>query len=282
MMKAMDESNVKKAVIFGMPIIKKWNATEPIPPKYYLDDDAICYYYMRTDEIVAEEYLKLSKKNQDRFVPLLCGFNPTDRFAVDYVREMLDKYPFFRGIGEILCRHDDLTNITQGEVARPNHAAMKPIYELCAERNLPVLLHQNSTSIGGVDSFRYMHELEEVLKHHPDTTFIWAHVGISRRIYHDDYHVIVDSTLTKYPNLYVDLSWVVYEEVICENLVPKPQWLDTIKKHVDRIFIGSDVVGEFEKIGPTMAKYNKLLEMLDDSEAKKVAYRNAQELWFAK
>lgn len=277
----MRQTNISKSVIFGLPIIKKWNATEKVAPEYYLDDDAICYYYQRTDEIVAEQYLKLPEALRNRFAPLLCGFNPTDGFSIRYVEEMLEKYPFFRGIGELLFRHDDLTNITAGEVARPNHKAMLPIYKLCGERNLPVLIHQNSTSIGGADAFRYMHELEEVLQLFRETTFIWAHVGISRRIYNENYHVVIDSVLTQNSNLYVDLSWVVYEELICQpDMTPKPEWFAVIQKHSDRIMIGSDVIGNFEDIPETMDKYRKLLEMLPEEDAKNIAFNNANKLWF--
>jgi hypothetical protein len=277
----MRQTNISKSVIFGMPIIKKWNATEKIAPEYYLDDDAACYYYQRTDEIVAEQYLKLPKALQQRFAPLLCGFNPTDRFSFRYVQEMFEKYPFFRGIGELLFRHDDLTNITMGEVARPNHAAMLPIYQFCGEKNVPVLLHQNSTSIGGQDAFRYMHELEEVLQLYRDTKFVWAHVGISRRIYNENYHIIIDSTLTQNKNLYVDLSWIVYEELICQpDMTPKPEWFELIKKHHEKIMIGSDVIGNFEAIPGIMQKYNTLLQMLPEEAAKNIAYNNANKLWF--
>lgn len=53
-----------------------------------------------------------------RFAPLVCGFNPTDRYAARDIERTLDKYPFWRGIGEVLCRHDDLTNMTNEETAR--------------------------------------------------------------------------------------------------------------------------------------------------------------------
>jgi len=281
LLEGMDNSNVKKAVLFGVSIIQKWNAVERIAPVYYLDDDSKCYYYSRTDEIVAEHYLRLSQKNQQRIAPCICGFNPTDMFAVEYVKEMFEKYPFFKGVGEIFFRHDDLTRMTMGEIARPNHPAMLRVYEFCSEKQLPFLLHHNSMSVGGKEDFKYMSEFTEILKKFQNVDFVWAHVGISRRIYHENYHTVIDSTLTQNQNLYIDLSWLVYDEVICENGIPKEEWLEVFKKHSDKVMIGSDLLGDFKDVGKVMARYNKFLSMLPEDAAKKIAYTNAHNLWFS-
>jgi hypothetical protein len=131
---AMDDGRIAKAVVFGLPLKKKWDAFEKRPPHYYLDDNARCYYFHQTDEILADAFLYLPIPARKRFAPLVCGFNPTDKHAVRDVERMLDKYPFWRGVGEILCRHDDLTNMTNEETARVNHPGLFDIYELCAAR----------------------------------------------------------------------------------------------------------------------------------------------------
>ena len=44
----------------------------------------------------------------------MAGFNPTDIAALDHVQRLWDKYPrLFRGLGEVMCRHDDLTMLLQ-------------------------------------------------------------------------------------------------------------------------------------------------------------------------
>jgi predicted TIM-barrel fold metal-dependent hydrolase len=280
LIEAMDAANVQKAVVFGLPVKKKWEAYEKQPPHYYLDDNSRCYYFHQTDEILAREFLSLPAAEQKRFAPLICGFNPTDRYGVRDVERMLKKYPFWRGIGEVFSRHDDLTNLTNEETARVNHPALFEIFELCADKKLPFLVHHNSTSVSIHDAYEHLHELEEVLPGFPRTTFVWAHCGISRRVFHKNYHQMLISLFEKYPNLLVDISWVVYDDVICLNLEPKKHWMDLIEHYPERFSIGSDLCGHFEHLGKTMARYNRLLQALDPKARRLVALENAERLWF--
>jgi len=278
---AMDAGRIAKAVVFGLPLKKKWDAFEKRPPHYYLDDNSRCYYFHLTDEIVAESYLRLPVQARNRLAPLVCGFNPTDKYAVRDVERMFNKYPFWRGVGEILCRHDDLTNMTNEETARVNHPALSAIYELCAEKRLPVLLHQNSTSVSIHDDYEHLYELEEILERFPATQFVWAHCGISRRVFHKNYHEMVSGLLDRYSNLYVDISWVVYDDVICCALEPKRHWLDMINRYADRFCLGSDLCGHFSHLGQTMARYNVLLRSLTPRVRRLIASGNAQKIWFS-
>jgi len=278
---AMDAANVTEAVVCGLPVKKKWEAFEKRPPHYYLDDNSRCYYFNHTDQILADQLLALPAQARQRFAPLLCGFNPTDRYAVRDIQRMLDKYPFWRGVGEILCRHDDLTNLTNEEVARMNHPALLDVYRLCAERQFPVLIHQNSTSVSVHDDYEHLYELEEALDAFPQTTFVWAHCGISRRVFHKRYHEMVAQLLGRYPNLHVDVSWVVYDDVICTSLAPKQHWLDTINTYPERFCLGSDLCGHFDHLPQTMARYNGLLRVLSPRVRRLVASANAKRLWFS-
>ncbi len=277
---AMDAAGVLKAVVFGLPVKKKWESFEKKPPHYYLDDNSPCYYFNQTDEILARELERLDPGERRRFAPLICGFNPTDKYAVRDVERMLEKYPFWRGVGEILCRHDDLTNLTKEETARVNHPALFEIYDLCAARGLPVLVHQNSTSVSVHDDYEHLHELEQVLEDFPSTRFVWAHVGISRRVFHKNYHEMILSLFQKHQNLWVDISWVVYDDVVCLNLEPKKHWLEVIKDYPERFAVGSDLCGHFENLGRTMARYNRLLERLTPQAREMIARGNADRLWF--
>lgn len=285
---SMDKGNIAKNVVFGLPVKKKWEFFEPKKPTYYLGDNSKCIHYASSDEMVAFNYVKLAEDKRKRIAPTLCGFDPTDLCAIDYIEFMFEKYPIWKGIGEVLLRHDDLTNLTLGETARANHPALGPVYEFCAKKKIPVCLHQNSTSVGVHDEYEYLHEIKKRVEKYDTTTFIWAHCGVSRRVTHKDYHVMVKNMLKDHPNLHVDLSWVVYEDVICEPrkndtdpLIPKKVWLDqVICRFPDRIMIGSDLCGHFEKHGQTMARYNGLLEVLPEETRNKIARGNAEKLYF--
>ena len=66
----MDEAGISRAVIFGMPVVKKLNAFDRREPRYYLDDNARCYYYSYTDQLVIAAYESLDEVQRARFAPL--------------------------------------------------------------------------------------------------------------------------------------------------------------------------------------------------------------------
>ena len=216
---AMDQANIGKAVIFGLPVTKMWASGEREAPDYYLANDAPCYYYGYTDVIVAEMVRSLPLESQDRLYPLICGFNPVDRYAIHHIERLYEQYPqVWSGIGEALLRHDDLTAFTYGETARANHPALWPVYQFAADHDLPVLLHQNITSVTKNDHPVYLWELEEAVAEFPRTRFIFAHCGMSRRVNVPFYYQMVDRLLAQYPNLYVDYSWIIYDVIICPEV----------------------------------------------------------------
>lgn len=151
LLERMDEAKVEKAVIFGVPVTKEWSEWEPEGPNYYLSDNARCYYYALTDTLVAERYLALSKMERARFIPLLCGFNPVDKYAVKHVQRTLKLYPgVFRGIGELLLRHDDLTNLLYGQPPRADHPALETVYKLAGERGCRCCFIKTSRASGAI------------------------------------------------------------------------------------------------------------------------------------
>lgn len=42
---AMDRLGVEHTMLTGVPVVKKWDASNPDKPTYYLDNDSRAYYY---------------------------------------------------------------------------------------------------------------------------------------------------------------------------------------------------------------------------------------------
>ena len=277
---AMDQANVGKAVIFGLPVSKVWTAWEREAPDYYLANDAPCYYYAYTDVIVAEMVRSLPAEGQERLFPLLCGFNPVDRYAIRHVERLYAQYPeVWSGIGEVLLRHDDLTAFTYGESARANHPALWPVYQFAADHDLPVLLHQNVTAVSKSDHPVYLWELEEAVAEFPRTRFVFAHCGMSRRVAVPFYYQMVERLLAQYANLYVDYSWIIYDILICPEGKPSPDWLALTEKYSRRICLGSDLVARFERMGPEMQRYDPFLDQLSEGARADLCWRTAESLY---
>ncbi|MHA1382727.1 MAG: amidohydrolase family protein [Candidatus Helarchaeota archaeon] len=283
LIEAMDRANVEKAVIFGLPVSKMWAEFDRDPPNYYLANDSRCYYYAYTDVIVAEMVRSLPEKQRKRLFPLVCGFNPCDRYGIRDVKYLLKQYSdVFVGIGELLLRHDDLTALTYGETARSNHKALWPVYEYAGEHDLPVLMHQNITSVSKSDYPVYLYELEEVLRDFPRTRFILAHCGISRRLNVPFYYQMIERLLDQYPLLTVDYSWIIYDVCICPNGKPQEDWIHLTENFYDRICLGSDLVTKFEKLGPELQRYDVFLDELSQKARENVCWKTAERTYARK
>ena len=280
LIKSMNRANVGKAVIFGLPVAKLWAEYDREQPDYYLANDARCYYYAYTDVIVAEMVRALPAEQQQRLYPMMCGFNPTDKFALRDVKRLYAQYPdVWSGIGEILLRHDDLTAFTYGEVARANHRALWPIYQFAADHDLPVLVHQNITSVSKSDHPVYLYEFEEALRDFPRTRFILAHCGISRRLNVPFYHQMIERLLDQYPTLVVDYSWIIFDVIICPNGKPEREWLELTEKYSDRICLGSDLVTKFERLGPELQRYDVFLDELSEEARANLCWSTAERVY---
>ncbi|MBL4723412.1 MAG: amidohydrolase family protein [Alcanivorax sp.] len=283
MLAAMDEAGVEDAWLFGLPVVKKWQQDAPRRPRYYLGDEAPLYYYSATDDIVAGAVRDLPEDQRRRLAPFISGFNPTDMNAARHVQALIERYPgLWRGIGEVITRHDDLTALTAGEIARANHPALMKVYRLAARHDLPVLLHSNLTSLREETPI-YLGELEDALRSNPDTRFVLAHAGTSggvekRQAPLATLNEIIRALLERYDNLYVDLSWSVREHYLIKDGEPRAAWVALIEDHPDRFVLGSDVVGHFDSIGAILGEYRPLLDALPKPVADKLRAENARAL----
>lgn len=277
---AMDDNAIDHVMISGIPVAKKWHEDEPKRPRYYAGDDADAYWYSATDVIVAAAVNKLTTEQRQRFHPFLSGFNPNDKNSAAHIQRMLDLNPgLWQGIGEVFTRHDDLTALTSGDTPRANNEAMTRIYHLAAENDLPVMLHSNITSKREKNPL-YLAEIEEPLRNHPHTRFIWAHAGSSAEIHRHQAQLdfllpTLSRMLEAYPNLFVDLSWsMLTPYLLDEQGKPRDEWLRLVERFPERFMLGSDVVGRFNKLGQEMRGFDPFLDVLPEDVARKVARDN--------
>ncbi|SDU39844.1 Amidohydrolase [Pseudomonas orientalis] len=280
LLKAMADNRIEHVMISGIPVAKKWHEDEPKRPRYYAGDDADAYWYSATDVIVAAAVNKLAPEQRRRFHPFLSGFNPNDKNSAAHIQRMLDLNPgLWQGIGEVFTRHDDLTALTSGDTPRANNEAMTRIYHLAAENDLPVMLHSNITSKRERNPL-YLAEVEQPLRNHPHTRFIWAHAGTSKEIHRHQVQMdfllpTLSRLLEAYPNLYIDLSWSVLTPYLLDDAgTPRPEWVKLVERFPDRFMLGSDVVGRFNKLGKEMRRFDPFLDALPEDVAHKVARDN--------
>ena len=277
----MDESNIRYAAVFGLPLKIHGDANEKADACYYTIGDSRVNYWPATDRILLDQLDELPLRSRTRLFPFLCGFIPTDMYCLEGIEETFNRAPdVWAGIGEIILRHDKLTWKTEMETARADHPAMRGVYDFAAERDLPVLLHSN---IGTDDNERkldsnpvYVRELRTALENHPKARFIWAHAGVSYGISFDRIPDIVGGLLAEFDNLWIDLSWDVFLQKQLKKQEATQHWLDLINKYDSRFMIGTDAVGKsgIEKYASIVLEYRNVISGLETDAQRKVGFQN--------
>jgi len=243
-------NKVGRVAIFGIPLQQEWSyrIDGDRAPTYYLNTDAPLYYYSFTDAAIAMAYKSLSKEQQARFDPMITGFNPTDMYAVDHIRRVLETFPgVFSGIGEFSIHKEFVSAKIAGGVASLQDPALDRILDFAAEVGLVVLLH-NDVDVPfpkeGAEP-AYLEGTKALFKRHPNTTIIWAHMGVGRIVRPIKHQATILAQMLADPafsNVYFDISW----SEVAKYIVASPESVqitaNLINQYPDRFLFGTDEV----------------------------------------
>jgi hypothetical protein len=251
---------VPRSTLFGIPLQQHWSYANSgdYAPTYYLHTDAPLYYYSFTDAYIASLYRALSKEEQGRFDPMITGFNPADMYGVDHIRRVLKAFPgVFTGIGEFTIHKEFVSAKIPGETASLTNPALDRILNFAAESGLVVILHSDvDIPFAKTDAEPvYLSQMKALLKRHPKTTIIWAHIGLGRIVHpirvsaeaaeRSPGHVgIVEQMVTDpaFSHVSFDISW----DEVAKYAVATPDATKRVaamlNKHPDRFLFGTDTV----------------------------------------
>lgn len=247
---AMMGSKIGRSTVFGIPLQQQWSYgnTGNWAPTYYLQTDAPLYYYSFTDAQIAMAYRSLTKEQQARLDPMITGFNPTDMFAADHIRRVLETFPgVFSGIGEFTIHKEFVSAKIAGGTASLTDPALDRILDFAGDVGLVVIIHNDiDMPFPKPDQEPYMlQQMKALFTRHPDTTIIWAHVGLGRVVRPHEEQAAIVERVCKEPGLrhvYMDISW----EEVAKYITATPESIkrsaDLINRYPDRFLFGTDVV----------------------------------------
>lgn len=84
--------------------------------------------------------------------------------------------------------------------------------------------------------------------------------------------------LSTNPNLYYDISWIVFDDYIAHDDKSLSDWTKLIEKYPDRFIIGSDKVGHWDTYPNEILKYKSLINLLSTQTAEKLCSGNILKL----
>jgi hypothetical protein len=246
---SMMGSKVGRSTVFGIPLQQQWlyGNTGDWAPTYYLQSDAPLYYYSFTDAQIAMAYRSLTREQQARLDPMITGFNPTDMYAADHIRRVLETFPgVFSGIGEFTIHKEFVSSKISGEVATLTNPALDRILDFAGKVGLVVIIHNDvDMPFPKPDQEPYMlRQMKALFARHPNTTIIWAHIGLGRVVRpHEQQAAIVEKVCTD-PSLrhvYMDISW----DEVAKYLTASPETIkrsaDIINRYPDRFLFGRGI-----------------------------------------
>jgi predicted TIM-barrel fold metal-dependent hydrolase len=204
-----------------------------------------------------EQVMSLYKSDPDRFIPMLGVYQTRedkhtwthDARLPAKVEQMLGQEQW-RGVGELHVFADQ----------RRSEVLLK-IVAIAADHNLPLLLHCDPAVI------------DSVFEHSPDARVIWAHAGAY------PYPQLLRDYLTRYPQLYIDLS--VREERIAPDGELDPEWEILLWEHPERFMVGVDTfsIERWKQYGVVATRIRNWLSQLPDDIASGIAHDNAAKVF---
>jgi hypothetical protein len=253
-------TRVRRSTLFGIPLQQMWSHTNSgdFAPTYYLQSDAPLYYYSFTDAYIASMYRSLTPEQQARFDPMITGFNPADMYGVDHIRRVLKTFPgVFTGIGEFSVNKEFVSAKIHGETASLTNPALDRILDFAAEAGLVVILHNDIDMPFAKQDAEpvYLTQMKALLKRHPKTTIIWAHIGLGRIVHpvqvseetvlrHPGQLGIVEAIVTDsaFDHVSFDISW----DEVAKYAIASPESIKRVaamlNKYPGRFLFGTDTV----------------------------------------
>jgi len=294
---------VGRAALFGIPLQQMWSYENSgdFAPTYYLQSDAPLYYYSFTDAWIASAYLSLGKAERARLDPMITGFNPADMYATDHIRRVLQTFPgVFTGIGEFTVHKEFVSaKVAGGEPSLANRA-LDRIFDFAGESGLLVLMHNDVdmpfASEGATPV--YLQQMRDLLLRHPETTVIWAHVGLGRVVHPVQSEAsaaaamrpgsqagIVEKILSepRMSHLYFDISWSEVAKYFVDTPASLQRAADVINRFPDRFLFGTDEVAPNDQVAylRIYRQYDPLWALLTPEAKEKVLKGNYERLFDA-
>ena len=278
-----------RVALFGIPLQQQWSyrVDGDRAPAYYLNTDAPLYYYSFTDAWIAMAYRSLPPEDQARFDPMITGFNPTDMYAADHIRRVLQTFPgVFTGIGEFTIHKEFVAAKIAGEVASLQDPALDRILDFAAEVGLVVLIHNDIDVPFAREGSQPAHleQIKAVFKRHPRATIIWAHTGMGRVVRPiRDHAANLEDILRNpdYRHVNFDISWDEAAKYIVDSPAATKITADLINRYPDRFLFGTDEVAPASQAKYTKVfyQYDPLWTLLDAETSARVRKENYERIF---
>jgi hypothetical protein len=282
-------TKVGRVALFGIPLQQQWSyrVDGDHAPTYYLNTDAPLYYYSFTDAWIAMAYKSLNEEQRSHLDPMITGFNPTDMYAADHIRRVLQTFPgVFTGIGEFSIHKEFVSSKVAGGVASLQDPALDRILDFAGEVGLVILIHNDMDVPFAKEGSKpaYLDQARAIFKRHPNATIIWAHTGMGRVVRPIKNHAANLAEILGDPafsHVNFDISW----DEVAKYFVASPEatkiTADLLNRYPDRFLFGTDEVAprDWAAYSKVFYQYQPLWNLIDKETSLKVRRGNYERIF---
>jgi len=193
-------------------------------------------------------------------------------------------------LGEFTIHKEFVSAKIPGQIASLEDPALDRILDFAAEVGLLVILHNDIDIPIAKDVAKdesepaYLSQMKAVFKRHPNTTIIWAHMGVGRLVAPPRGHLAQIEAILRDPdihNVYLDISW----DEVAKYFVSSPEatkgLADLMERYPDRFLFGTDAAAPADqsKYLKVFHQYEPLWKSLDAETSRKVRLRNYERVF---
>ena len=132
----------------------------------------------------------------------------------------------------------------------------------------------------------FLAQFKDLLRRHPKSSIIWAHMGLGRVIQPVEHHIamlesILDDPVCAHVNF--DISWDEVAKYVISSPEATQRTADMLNKYPDRFLFGSDVVApkDAQAYYAVFEMYQPLWKLLSKDTRDKVLKKNYERIFDA-
>lgn len=270
----LERSGVRYANVYGIGQMLPIGSS----CRYYLDCPGTTVRPTLMNDLLNAKAFLESRPSRVRLVLSMTFPDLSDPDSVLQGISLLDReFPgLFAWMGEVNLVKQALFANDHSPVPLVRVADWAPFMELLRDRGIPFSIHSDLGN--DAQPTKYLRWIQEVLRLYPENKIVWMHLGLSRELMRIDPELHLETMrelLDKYPNLMLDLSWVVVDQAIFASASKRGAYLPFLHAYSERFLPGTDFLASsgmrIEHYAAERETTSRILAYLEDEAFRNIA-----------
>ncbi|AZM46797.1 amidohydrolase [Streptomyces sp. WAC 06738] len=222
--------------------------------------DSPCTYYLdcpgtpvlpsiKNDFVNAENVVEHKQEDVDLALSMTYPDLAHPETVMGGMRQLDREFPgMFQWMGEVNLIKQALLPNKHEPADEADISGWAPFMAELRRRDMPITIHSDLGN--DQDPTRYLHLMERVLRLYPHNKIVWAHMGLSKELSAmdpDEHIALMARLLERHPNLTLDLSWRVLEDMYFGKPGVRAKYAALFDAYPEQAIPGTDFVASRDK-----------------------------------